>query len=83
LGQRAKIANALKAEGVTNLIVGYQALHLLPSFRNYNQENLFNANKLHDETFLGLYMCGYTFTSENISEISDAFHKVFSRISEV
>jgi dTDP-4-amino-4,6-dideoxygalactose transaminase len=83
LGQRAKIANALKAEGITNLIVGYQALHLLPSFRNYNQENLFNANKLHDETFLGLYMCGYTFTSENISEISNAFHKVFSRISEV
>ena len=82
-GQRAAIADALKAEGITNLIIGYQALHLLPSFRNYNQENLINANKLHDETFLGLYMCGYNFTPENISEISNAFHKVFSQISEI
>jgi dTDP-4-amino-4,6-dideoxygalactose transaminase len=83
VGQRATIANALKAEGITNLIVGYQALHLLPSFRSYRQENLLNTNKLHDETFLGLYMCGYNFSAENISEISQAFHKVFSRFSEI
>jgi perosamine synthetase len=77
---RAFIASALKAEGITNLIVGYQALHRLPSFQRYSQENLSNANRLHDETFLGLYMCGNFFTEENLREISEAFHKVFASI---
>ena len=82
-GQRQSIANALRAEGITNLIIGYQALHRLPSFQKFNQSNLDNVNQLHDKTFLGLYMCGNQFSPENISEISDAFHKVFERIAEI
>ncbi len=78
--KRAFIASALRAEGITNLIVGYQALHRLPSFQKYSQENLLNANQLHDETFLGLYTCGNFFTEENLEEISEAFHKVFASI---
>jgi dTDP-4-amino-4,6-dideoxygalactose transaminase len=75
--KRDLIVKALRAEGVTNLIVGYQALHRLPSFQKYKQLDLANVNKLHDETFLGLYMCGHTFKEENLHEISNAFHKVF------
>jgi len=81
--RRESIANALRAEGITNLIVGYQALHRLPSFQKFEQNNLINANQLHDKTFLGLYMCGNHFTSENILEISNAFHKVFERIFQI
>jgi perosamine synthetase len=79
--KRAAIVSALRAEGLTNLIVGYQALHRLPSFRKYQQENLINVNKLHDETFIGLYMCGNFFSEENIQEIANAFHKIFANIS--
>ena len=82
-GKRASIANALRAEGITNLLIGYQALHRLPSFQAFNQENLINVNKLHDESFIGLYMCGNNFSPENILEISNSFHKVFTRISEI
>ena len=81
--QREWIATALRAEGITNLIVGYQALHRLPSFRKYRQDNLVNTNQLHDQTFLGLYMCGNQFSTRNISEISNAFHKVFGRLSKI
>jgi perosamine synthetase len=81
--RREFIANALKAEGITNLIVGYQALHRLPSFQKFDQKNLVNVNTLHDKTFLGLYMCGNHFSSENIFEISNAFHKVFDRVSGI
>lgn len=81
--QREWIANALRAEGITNLIIGYEALHRLPSFRKFDQKDLINVNQLHDHTFLGLYMCGNHFSAENISEISNAFHKVFARISEI
>ena len=81
--QREWIANALRAEGITNLIIGYEALHRLPSFRKFDQKDLINVNQLHDHTFLGLYMCGNHFSAENISEISNAFHKVFARIPEI
>ena len=80
--QREWIVKALRAEGITNLIVGYQALHRLPSFRKFDQNNLVNVNQLHDHTFLGLYMCGNHFSAENITEISNAFHKVFERVSK-
>jgi perosamine synthetase len=79
--RREWIADSLRAEGIINLIVGYQALHRLPSFQKFSQNNLTNANQLHDHTFLGLYMCGHNFSEENISEISNAFHKVFAKIS--
>lgn len=82
-GKRESISNALKAEGITNLITGYQALHRLPSFQKFNQVNLVNANQLHDLTFLGLYMCGNFFREENLLEISKAFHKVFAKISMI
>ena len=80
--QREWISNALRAEGITNLIIGYQALHRLPSFQKFDQNNLINVNQLHDHTFLGLYMCGNHFSEENINEISNAFHKVFAKILE-
>jgi dTDP-4-amino-4,6-dideoxygalactose transaminase len=79
--RREWIADSLRAEGIINLIVGYQALHRLPSFQKFSQKNLANANQLHDHTFLGLYMCGHNFSEENISQISNAFHKVFAKIS--
>lgn len=79
--QREWIANSLRAEGIVNLIVGYQALHRLPSFQKFGQKNLTNVNQLHDHTFLGLYMCGHNFSEENISEISNAFHKVFTKVT--
>ena len=78
--KRDWIVNALKAEGIQNLVVGYQALHRLPSFERFKQEALINVNQLHDNTFLGLYMCGSQFSSENIVELSNAFHKVFAKI---
>jgi|688.fasta_scaffold03535_6 perosamine synthetase len=77
--KRDSIAKALTAEGVTNILVGYQALHRLQSFRKFRQENLVNTNELHDNSFLGLYMCGHQFTEDYIYELSKAFHKVFSQ----
>jgi dTDP-4-amino-4,6-dideoxygalactose transaminase len=76
--QREMIAKSLIAEGVPNLIVGYQALHRLNAFSNYRQDNLRIVEKMQDSSFLGLYMCGHYFTDSNIAEIYQAFDKVLN-----
>lgn len=76
--QRELIAKSLVAEGVQNLIVGYQALHRLNAFNNYRQDNLRVVEKMQDSSFLGLYMCGHYFTDSNIIEIYQAFDKVLN-----
>ena len=76
--QREMIAKSLVAEGVPNLIVGYQALHRLNAFSNYRQDNLRIVEQMQDSTFLGLYMCGHYFTDSNITEIYQAFDKVLN-----
>jgi perosamine synthetase len=76
--QRDMIAKSLVAEGVSNLIVGYQALHRLNAFSSYRKHNLRIVEKMHDSSFLGLYMCGHYFTDSNVTEIYQAFDKVLS-----
>ena len=78
---RNEITSALKAEGILNLLVGYQALHRLPSFMGYRQNDLPVTNDLHDSSFIGLYMCGHYYKDENVVEIGEAFHKVFEAFS--
>jgi dTDP-4-amino-4,6-dideoxygalactose transaminase len=78
---RGKIISALRAEGVQNLIEGYQVLHRLPAFKSFVRQELKIADSLHDNHFLGLYMCGHSYKLENISEISKAFHKVFANLN--
>jgi dTDP-4-amino-4,6-dideoxygalactose transaminase len=75
-GKRDLIAEALKAEGLQILLVGYQALHRLPSFKGYRQEDLLQVNELHDSLFLGLYMCGHYFSDTDLEKIAEAFSKV-------
>jgi dTDP-4-amino-4,6-dideoxygalactose transaminase len=76
--QRDMIAKSLIAEGVSNLVVGYQALHRLNAFSNYRKDNLRIVEKMHDSSFLGLYMCGHYFTDSNVTEIYQAFDKVLN-----
>jgi hypothetical protein len=57
-------------------LVGYQALHRLPSFKKYRQEALLQVNELHDSSFLGLYMCGHYFSDTDLEKIAEAFSKV-------
>lgn len=99
---RKRIADALIAEGITGMAIGYQNVHLLPM---YQQKMAYGANgfpwtsdickrdvdyskgicpvaeRLHDETFLGMAMCLYDLTDEDVDLIVAAFVKVWDNLA--
>tara|TARA_B100000212_G_scaffold291237_1_gene232902 strand:+ start:13325 stop:14605 length:1281 start_codon:yes stop_codon:yes gene_type:complete len=101
--RRNLIANALKAEGVPALGIGYQNIHLNPIFinriaygtksfpwiglnRGDSEVNYHNglcpvAEKLHNETFLGIGLCHHSYTDKEIDLIIECFHKVWSGLN--
>jgi dTDP-4-amino-4,6-dideoxygalactose transaminase len=101
---RARLVEALRAEGVPALVVGYQNLHMLPMFRHkiaygtkgfpwtsayctrdvkYGPGVCPIAEKLHNETFLGINICMNELPSEEVALIVDAFHKVWSQLNNL
>lgn len=98
---RARLVEALRAEGVPALMMGYQNLHLLPMFRNkiaygtkgfpwtspyctsdveYEPGTCPNAERLHNETFLGINICMNELPPEDVALVVKAFHKVWSQL---
>ncbi len=98
---RQKISEALAAEGVTGLSVGYQNVHLLPMYQkkiaygssgfpwnsdickrdvDYSKGICPVAEELHDSSFLGMAMCLYDLTEEDVDLIVAAFVKVWKNI---
>lgn len=96
---RARLVEALKAEGVGGLMAGYQNLHLLPVFRNkialgskgfpwtiadrdidYGAGVCPVAERLHNDTFLGLAICVYELPPEDVDQIVAAFQKVWANL---
>ena len=41
------------------------------------------AERLNNQEFLGLFMCGSQFTDEETNLIGDAFHKVYANLSQL
>jgi dTDP-4-amino-4,6-dideoxygalactose transaminase len=101
---RARLVEALRAEGVPALVVGYQNLHLLPMFRHkiaygtkgfpwnspyYTGDIQYGpglcpiAEKLHNETFLGISTCMNELPPEDVTLIVAAFHKVWSQLEHL
>ena len=101
--RRSLVANALKAEGVPALGVGYQNIHVNPIFINkiaygtksfpwvglnsgeseitYKSGLCPVAEKLHNETFLGIGLCHHFYTEDEIDLIIECFHKVWSGLN--
>jgi len=101
--KRDLIANALKAEGVPALGIGYQNIHLNPIFINriaygtksfpwiglnrgdskviYHNGLCPVAEKLHNETFLGIGLCHHLYTNDEIDLIIQCFHKVWTGLN--
>ncbi len=97
--KRQLIADALKAEGVPALNIGYQNIHLNPLFKNRiaygtkgfpwkglesKQSNVTYtpnlcpvAERLHNQTYMGIGLCQHFFTNKEIDLIIAAFHKVW------
>ena len=97
--KRQLIAEALKAEGVPALGVGYQNIHLNPIFTKkiaygtkgfpwkgidskessvvYKQNLCPVAERLHNQTFLGIGLCHHFYTDQEVDLIISAFHKVW------
>ncbi len=97
--KRQLIAEALKAEGVPALGIGYQNIHLNSIFTNriaygtqgfpwkgiesressisYRSGMCPVAEKLHNESFLGIGLCSHFYTDEEIDLIILAFKKVW------
>lgn len=101
---RARIAEALLAEGVTGLGVGYTNIHMLPMYQkkiaygsrgfpwtsdickrdvDYSKGICPVAEKLHDETYLGLAMCLHDLSDDDTDLIIAAFHKVWDNLGEL
>lgn len=97
--KRELIADALKAEGVPAISIGYQNIHLNPLFINriaygtkgfpwtgieskeskvlYKTNLCPIAERLHNETFMGISLCQHFYTNKEIDLIISAFHKVW------
>lgn len=71
------LAQALKAEGINILVSEYGLLDALPAFGDFPKEDLSTANELSTQGFLGIYMCGHSFTYQDLHGIADAFEKVW------
>lgn len=69
------IVDALQAEGVPDLLRGYQNVHRLPAYSYGGRLPV--AEDLHDSSFLGLYMCGRQLTEDDCALIVAAFQKVW------
>lgn len=98
---RARLVEALQAEGVPALVPGYQNLHMLPLFRHriaygakgfpwnspycnsdvkYGPGLCPTAEKLHNETFLGISVCMKELPSADVALVIEAFHKVWAQL---
>lgn len=73
--QRDLILEALRAEGVPDLLGGYQNIHQLPAYADGTRLPV--AEKLHKETFLGMYMCGKQWDESDCHLAIEAFDKVW------
>jgi len=73
--QRDLIIQALRAEGVPDLIAGYQNVHTLPAYADGARLPI--AEGLHNETFLGIYMCGKQWDAADCQLAVEAFAKVW------
>lgn len=74
---REKINNYIVNKGLPSLLMGYQNIHRLPLFTNpnastgkfkryYNPVSLPNAEKLHDEQFIGILFCNHDFSEDDV-----------------
>ena len=98
---RAKIHQALLAEGVTGLGAAYQNVHLQPIYQNriaygsrgfpwtgglyqgnvrYEKGICPVAERLHDEQYLGLFMCMHEYNDEQVDLVIAAFRKVWDHL---
>jgi perosamine synthetase len=101
---RARLVEALRAEGVPALVVGYQNLHLLPMFRHkiaygtkgfpwispyctndvhYGEGVCPTAEKLHNETFLGINICMHELPPADVALVVTAFKKVWANLDKL
>jgi len=73
---RDTLIEALAAEGLQGLIGRYAQLHKLKSFRNYPKNSLENTEKLFNQSFLGLYLCGHEYSDSDLDRIIEVFEKI-------
>jgi len=92
---RGMVAEALRAEGVTGLLEGYQNIHRLPVFKDWEAYGLRavrdpdaervpgdcpTAEALHSRNFLGLQLCAHEFSPNETDLVVRAFRKVWSAL---
>jgi perosamine synthetase len=74
---RKKVNDYVISKGLPSLLMGYQNIHRLPLFTNpdastgkfkryFNPVSLPNAEKLHDQQFIGILFCNHDFTEEDV-----------------
>lgn len=101
---RARIIDALKAEGVPGLAAGYVNVHLLPMYQkklaygsngfpwtsdichrevSYSKGICPVAEELHESTYLGLAMCMYEWSDNDIELVIQAFGKVWQHMDDL
>jgi dTDP-4-amino-4,6-dideoxygalactose transaminase len=76
IGGREILSTALKAEGLSELVVSYGNLHNLKAFKDLPRERMTNTEKLSQESFLGIYLCGYRYTQNELDDIVTMFEKI-------
>lgn len=79
--KRDIIVERLKELGISFVVSRYPTLHRLKAFSNYRNGILPVAERLHDEEFIGLYMCGHWFDDRAVSFVIDSFNKVWSELN--
>lgn len=80
---RDLFVEALKSEGLTNIVSRYSNLHKIAAFKNYPREKLNNTERLNEEEFIGLYICGSRLSNKELMLTAKVFEKVTENIHQL
>lgn len=80
---RDLFAEALKAEGLTNIVSRYSNLHNIAAFKDYPRGLMTNTERLNNEEFIGLYICGSNLSKKEIDSTVRVFAKVTENLHEL
>ncbi len=75
--------DALKSEGLTNVVSRYSNLHNIDTFKEYPRGPMNNTERLNNEEFIGLYICGTNLSKMELDLTVQVFTKVEENLSEL
>ena len=73
--RRSEVFQSLSRLGIPGLQAKYVNTHNIPAFERFKRNPLLNAEKLHNHSFIGIYMCGVNWTDDLVNYTIESLNK--------